>query len=119
MLDLCFALVLCWYLILVVFIIFILHSHGLIANASIIFNTTSIDPSIVRALFTIYLAEALTQTSLNVNEEYTSGTTFIFTYLFVNIHIFFKSPQLYPFSVFNYLLCSFYFFSRFNASHIG
>ncbi|XP_059899653.1 uncharacterized protein LOC132451294 isoform X1 [Gadus macrocephalus] len=50
------------------------YSHGLIANASIIFNTTSIDPSIVRALFTIYLAEALPQTSLNVNEEYTSDS---------------------------------------------
>ena len=61
---------------LVVFIIFILHSPGLIANASISFNTLSINPYIVRGIFGENIATALPQTNLTVNEKYTSSKTF-------------------------------------------
>ena len=136
MLDLSFALDFCWYLIFIdkhtfihfefhyqqmfvlCYIIVILHSPGLIANASIIFITPFIDPSIVRALFPIYLSKALLQTSLRVNEAYTSSKTSIFTHLSVNIQIFCKSVQLYLCSVLNYILYSFYLCSRIEAGLI-
>ena len=106
-------------MLLIVFIIFILYSPGLIANASIIFNTVMINQYIVRALFWQNIATALLQTKLSVNEEYTSSKTFNLTHLFVNLHIFFKSLQLYTCSVFNYILISFYVFSRLTACQIG
>ena len=131
MLGLGFALVLCWYLICIVkayasmtlhyyflLIIFILHSPGLIANASIIFNTSSINQYIVRALFMINIATALLQVNLSVNKEYTNSTTFIWTHSLVNIDIFWKSQLLYTCSVLNYIPISFYLFSRLNSDHI-
>ena len=130
MLGLGFALVLCWYLICIVkayasmtlhyyflLIIFILHSPGLIANATIIFNTPDINQYIVRGLFSEHIATALRLTNLRVNEEYTSSTTYILTHSFVNICIFWKSPQLYTCSVLNYIPISFYLFSRLDAGH--
>ena len=145
MLALRFAEVLCWYFIFIdktyssmtffhlsnclfsfpyqqmlvfINIIFILHSPGLIANASIIFNTSSINQYIVRALFMINIATALLQVNLSVNKEYTNSTTFILTHSLVNIDIFWKSQLLYTCSVLNYILTYFYLFSRLNSDHI-
>ena len=59
------------------FIIFILHRSGLIATASIIFNTDAINPYIVRALFEQNIATALLQTKLIVNKEYTVRPFFL------------------------------------------